>query len=445
MKPVIFAGPTIAAQGIRSILDADVLPPVAQGDVYRVARQRPPAIGIIDGYFEGVPSVWHKEILWAMEQGISVFGSASMGALRAAELHEFGMIGVGAIFEAYLAGEIADDDEVAVLHGPAELGFMALSEPMVSVRATAERAISAQVLVPETAGLLNDTAKSLHYKNRTWEEISARLQHEPRLAGFFSWLPTGKVDAKGEDARSMLDRMATFLKREASINEAQPHRVERTLVWQGLVRRIEGENETGIAASKAVLDELRLDSERYGATRDRAMLRRLAIEDATRRGAQAERDALRAMMDQHRRQNNLSRRDAVLDWLDENDLDEATYEALLNEAALIEDTRAARSPGLDAHILSELRWSGGYSELKARAEAKARTIAENGGAQASPDRLRLLVWFFETRLGRSVPDDPDTFARSLGLDGRDELIALIAREFLYNLNEDDAQKAGTRG
>ncbi|QFT93850.1 TfuA-like protein [Roseovarius sp. THAF9] len=442
MKPVIFAGPTINADAIRAALDAEVLPPVAQGDVYRVARQRPPAIGIIDGYFEGVPSVWHKEILWAMEQGVPVFGCASMGALRAAELHDFGMIGVGAIFDAYLQGEIADDDEVAVLHGPAELGFMALSEPMVSVRATAERAIADKVVTSEAAELLIATAKALHYKNRTWDEISTRLLHEPSLAAFFAWLPSGKVDAKGEDAQAMLLRMAAFLKEDIQTGRAQ--RVERTLAWQGLVRRIEGETDAGAAASKAVLDELRLYPERYETTRDKAMLRGLAIEDAERRGARADRETLRAVMDRHRRLNNLSRRDAVLDWLGANDLDETAYEALLAEAALIEDTRAAWSPGLDAHILSELRWSGDYSALKARAEAKAQTIAEDG-VQASPDRLRLLVWFFETRLGRPVPDDPDAFARSLGLEGRDELIALIAREFVYNLTEDDPQKMGAGG
>lgn len=445
MTPVIFAGPTIAAQDIRTVLDAEVLPPVTQGDVYRAARRRPPAIGIIDGYFEGVPSVWHKEILWAMEQGIPVFGSASMGALRAAELHDFGMIGVGAIFQSYLHGEIADDDEVAVLHGPAELGFVALSEPMVSVRATAKRAISAQVLTPDAAALLTETAKSLHYKTRTWDEISARLLHEPGLAAFFAWLPGGKVDAKGDDARSMLERMATFLESDARSDGTEAQRVERTLVWQGLVRRIEAEGETGTAASGAVLDELRLDPERYEATRDRAILRSLALEDAARRGAHADRDTLRAVMDSHRRRNTLSRRDALLTWLDANDLDGQSYETLLTEAALIEDTRAERSPGLDAHMLSELRWTGAYAKLKDRAEAKARTIAEESVTQASPDRLRLLVWFFETRLGRAVPDDPDAFARSLGLEGRDELIALIAREFRYNPDEDDTQSAGSRG
>jgi len=55
-------------------------------------------IGIVDGNFETVATVWHKEILWAMAQGIHVYGAASIGALRAAELAEFGMKGVGAIF-----------------------------------------------------------------------------------------------------------------------------------------------------------------------------------------------------------------------------------------------------------------------------------------------------------------------------------------------------------
>ena len=70
----------------------------------RSSATRPRAVGIIDGYFQQVPSVWHKEILWAMAQGVHVFGSASMGALRAAELAPFGMRGVGLIFEAYRDG-----------------------------------------------------------------------------------------------------------------------------------------------------------------------------------------------------------------------------------------------------------------------------------------------------------------------------------------------------
>ena len=60
-----------------------------------VRESAPRAIGIIDGVFLDVASVWHREILWALSQGVHVFGAASMGALRAAELDGFGMRGVG--------------------------------------------------------------------------------------------------------------------------------------------------------------------------------------------------------------------------------------------------------------------------------------------------------------------------------------------------------------
>lgn len=431
MKPVVFAGPTIGAADVRQVLDADMLPPVAQGDVYRVARHGPPAIGIIDGYFDGVPSVWHKEILWAIEQGIPVFGSASMGALRAAELGAFGMIGCGRIFEAYRDGEIADDDEVAVLHGPAEVGFVVLSDPMVSVRATVERAESAGILTDDAARRVTSVAKSLHYRDRTWDEILARIRGEAGMSDFLAWLPGGKVDAKRDDALAMLVQMASFLSTGAAGDMPQGQKVARTLVWQGLVRRVDAENNAETSDPKAVLNELRLDPGRYHALRDRAVLRSLAFEDADRRGVRAGRDTLRAIMDRHRRQQGLSRRDAVLRWLNENDLDAAGYEALLREAALVEDTVATRAARLAPHFLAELRWSGTYSELKARAKEKARIIGEQGHAIASPDRLRMLIWFFESRLGASVPDDLDAYAVSIGLADRDELFVLIAREFMY--------------
>src|SRR6266849_5260145 len=151
MSVVIFTGPTLTAADAHNELDAEYLPPAAQGDVYRAAKKGPEIIGIIDGYFERQPSVWHKEILWAMSQGIHVFGSASMGALRAAELVDFGMEGVGAIFEMYRDGVLEDDDEVAVVHGSDEFGFRAGSEAMVDIRCTLAKAVEGGVLSASTA------------------------------------------------------------------------------------------------------------------------------------------------------------------------------------------------------------------------------------------------------------------------------------------------------
>src|SRR5262245_60226636 len=116
MLPIVFLGPTLSREEAERELPALYLPPAEQGDVYRAAVEKPPAILIIDGRFDQVPAVAHKEILWAMSEGIHVFGVSSMGALRAAELHPFGMEGVGAVFEAYRDGALVADDEVAVAH-----------------------------------------------------------------------------------------------------------------------------------------------------------------------------------------------------------------------------------------------------------------------------------------------------------------------------------------
>src|SRR5579871_1639739 len=213
MNAIIFTGPTISATDAAAYLDAAYLPPAAEGDVYRAAEQRPQAIGIIDGYFERVPSVWHKEILWALSQGIHVFGSASMGALRAAELHGFGMRGVGRIFEAIRDGTLEDDDEVAVVHGPAELGFVAASEPMVNIRATLARAEAEGVLGAASRGRLEVFAKSLFFPHRAWPAILDGAQDvaATERARLRSWLPRGRVDQKREDALAMLRAMQETL------------------------------------------------------------------------------------------------------------------------------------------------------------------------------------------------------------------------------------------
>jgi hypothetical protein len=168
---VIFAGPSLPPRLRPDDARFDWRPPVRQGELYRAALAGPAVIGVIDGYFEVVPTVWHKEILWAMAQGIHVFGAASIGALRAAELDTFGMRGVGAIYEAYRDCILQDDDEVAVLHGPEELGYPPLTEAMVNIRATAAEAVRRGILPAGVAAQLIGIAKTLFYKNRTYEAV----------------------------------------------------------------------------------------------------------------------------------------------------------------------------------------------------------------------------------------------------------------------------------
>jgi hypothetical protein len=207
-RAVIFAGPSLPPS-IRPFDPAlEWYPPVRQGDVYRAALTRPAIIGIIDGYFEVTPTVWHKEILWAMAEGIHVYGSASIGALRAAELYPFGMTGVGRVFAAYRDGILTDDDEVAVLHGPEELDYPTVTEAMVNIRATLDKAVAGGVLDRWLVARLTEISKALFYKERSWEAI-LRLAtgHGPiamPLGRLAVWLRSGKVDQKQIDAVEMI-------------------------------------------------------------------------------------------------------------------------------------------------------------------------------------------------------------------------------------------------
>jgi hypothetical protein len=235
---VVFLGPSLPVTLARAVLDAEYLPPVQLGDVWRIAQERPSAIGIVDGYFDRVPSVWHKEILFALGSGIPVYGSASMGALRAAELGRFGMIAVGAIAQAYRAGELTGDDEVALGHADGEHGYRAFSEPLVNIRATVRAATRQRILAPESTDVVVRTARSLFYPDRTWEAVldAAPLPPDQRVA-LDQWLPEGRVDQKRADALAMLERMRDDLGCRDDLASAAPDVFVPTVLWRELVRR----------------------------------------------------------------------------------------------------------------------------------------------------------------------------------------------------------------
>lgn len=224
---IIFVGPTLAADEVRARLpDAIIRPPAAVGDILdlALARQRPARIALIDGYFERMAAVWHKELLLALERGIAVYGAASMGALRAAELARFGMIGVGAIYRAFARNELVADDEVAVAHLPAAQGYRAVSDALVNLRFGLARA-------PIAPARYVELARARFYRERSW----ARLVDDARAAGLATakleaWLRTPPPDQKATDARALLARLA----RDSHPARA-PIRVPRTWALRQLI------------------------------------------------------------------------------------------------------------------------------------------------------------------------------------------------------------------
>jgi hypothetical protein len=180
MTAVLFAGPTLA--GFRHRIPATIIcnPPAAAGDLARALASGASRIGLIDGVFGDCRSVWHKEILLALSQGVPVLGAASMGALRAAECAAFGMVPVGGISRDYLTGKRTADADVAVLHGPAELAFMPLTVALVDAEDRIAALCRRGRLPVALADRLLSAARALHFTQRTWDTILE--QADPPLA-----------------------------------------------------------------------------------------------------------------------------------------------------------------------------------------------------------------------------------------------------------------------
>jgi hypothetical protein len=441
----VFAGPTLPPEAAPPLPGAVFLPPAAQGDVYRAALRRPRAIGIIDGFFEARPAVWHKEILWALDRGVHVYGSASMGALRAAELESFGMRGVGRIFEAYRDGELEDDDEVALAHAPAEQSFRPLSEPMVNVRETFAAAEAAGVLGTEARATLVRVAKALFYPERSYPTILERAGEEgvaaAEIDALRSWLPGGRVDQKRADALAMLERMGADLD-----SDWKPAAVDfvfqYTHTWD-VARRAAGDiplpehpAADGLAGEHLV-EELQLRGpETYGGARRGSLARLLAIDEARRAGVRPTRETIQTEADAFRIERELLSVSELDAWLARNDLDRDRLFDLIEEELLAHRGESGRASEIAVHLPSYLRVSGEYAELRERARRKWRALAERALdnaslADAGIDAEALYAWYFNERLGRTVPDDVGVYAEALGFGSEESFRHAVLREYCF--------------
>ncbi len=171
-KVVVFVGPSLEAETAKNILDAEYGPPVSRGDIFKAVREGAKIIGLIDGVFFQACSTAHREILYALENGVKVVGASSMGALRGSELDLYGMEGVGRIYELYKKGELVSDDEVALIFEPDS--FKPLSEPLVNIRYNLGLAEERGIINKEAKEKILSIAKSLYYPERDYEKIFLR-------------------------------------------------------------------------------------------------------------------------------------------------------------------------------------------------------------------------------------------------------------------------------
>ncbi len=374
MSVTIFVGPTLAREDIPRELGFRLLPPAAAGDVYRAVRNGSSVVALVDGYFDQVPSVWHKELLWALSQGVHVFGASSMGALRAAELAYFGMEGVGSIFEKLLAGELEDDDEVAVVHASFEEAFRALSEAMVNIRATLGAALASGVLSARSHDQLVALAKRRHFSERSYASLlsdgaDAGVPYSD-LTHLRDWLPRGRIDQKREDALLLIQTVRARVKSGLDRKKVG-FTFEHTHFWEELCREIDGAGDcTEFAlADNALMDELREAGELERTSRA-ALGRVLASLYAQRAGRAPTPEAAANALNAFRQDHGLLRAEAFGEWTRANELDDAGLQLFASEEACVRWIHDAVASTLPRAIRNHLRATGDYPALLAKARRR---------------------------------------------------------------------------
>ena len=368
MTTYVFVGPTIAAPEARQWLDATYLPPVSQGDICSLLRRDPRIIGIIDGCFESVPSVWHKEILLALSKGVQVVGGASLGALRALELSRYGMVGIGEIFEWYRDGIIEADDEVAIRHGSEEDHFRPSCEALVNIRKTLQLAHARGIISRTTEQRLIGLAKQMHYTDRSYHSVLRLAQAEGLSAGelpeLTEFLRDHSVNQKKADAIKVLEYIADLEKNPRPFTpdfELQFTARLDDLMDKDTCHEVAG----GIRLTpETVVAHASLLRDGFDELKDRAATNRLILELAHHQGVTLNGAEIQEGANAFREFLALRTEGAAADWRAKNHLTVAEQDRLLEEWLLIRKMKTVFGPN-NRDVIRQLRLEQKYEETVA--------------------------------------------------------------------------------
>lgn len=138
-----------------------------------------------------------------------------MGALRAAELSDFGMIGVGKVYEMYASGAIDGDDEVALVFNPETLE--AMSEPLVNIRLTISKAAAKDVISEAEANELVGEMKAVYFPERSYSLLLGKARKvlgRNRARRLKEFVGKNAKDLKKSDALMVIATIKTLIKSE---------------------------------------------------------------------------------------------------------------------------------------------------------------------------------------------------------------------------------------
>ncbi len=160
---------------LKILPNAYIAPPIRRGNLVQDIKNGIGVIIIIDGTFHQNLAVAPDEIRDALCCGVKVYGASSMGAMRASELQDFGMIGYGRIFDHIVASTAFRDDFLAQVFSNDDGKITKLSYPYIDFHMNIlELERRKLITVRELTKLLAIYA-NIYYADRCWPALRNAL------------------------------------------------------------------------------------------------------------------------------------------------------------------------------------------------------------------------------------------------------------------------------
>lgn len=161
---LIFVGPSLRSASF-SDDSVQLRPPIQAGDVLDLldSAPLPSSILLVDGIFGAGQAISVGELREAIGHNIALFGSTSMGALRAAETAPAGMVPLGGIAAEYASGRRINDADVALLHTQ---DFTPITIPTVNIEYLG-RLMQLSGAPWEQVNTFVESCRAIHFTRRT--------------------------------------------------------------------------------------------------------------------------------------------------------------------------------------------------------------------------------------------------------------------------------------
>lgn len=208
---VAFVGGSLTAADLREHASADLVftAPAEQGDVFAAVLEGFTTLLIVDGYFFQRYALTTFELLVALLENVDVFGAASLGALRALELGDYGMRGDGYVLRCLRDHEVVPYHVVAQTYDAED---RPVTEPLVAIQRFLELAEDAHVIDGGDREHAYALARSLHFSELTYRRLFRVWAASPalgpgaadRLVDFHHAHDRGAFDVKRQDALALL-------------------------------------------------------------------------------------------------------------------------------------------------------------------------------------------------------------------------------------------------